>query len=205
MNHPSRVRPVLLGSVVLLIATLVSGCAPGAEAVPGASAPLVTETAVPVPRPGSTVAPQPGTIPAGVSLAVVATPETPRAVVDAFVAAHSATVTVYESASRADVEARLDEAIALGSDVIVSFGSMGLDALDRASASNLAQQFLVIGAQLPEPTENVTAVIWAGADVRDGQLEHTPALLAENTPAALEAGVASVLLGRTGFVIDLGL
>ena len=99
------------------------------------------------------------------------------------------------------------EAMDLTPDLVICAGNALVDALALVTASHLNQQFLVVGAQLPEPTVNVTAAIWQGASSR-GQ-EVAPSLDADAfTPrvvsAAIRAGVASVLSDITGIVIWLG-
>ncbi|WP_410597435.1 hypothetical protein [Amycolatopsis sp. lyj-23] len=102
----------------------------------------------------------------------------------------------------------IDEALRLGPDLIISTGKDLLDALALVTASHLGRQFLVLGAELAEPTANVTAANWPGASFRGEGLgtatgydpaSFTPARAA----AAVRAGVASVLSGLTGIVIRL--
>jgi hypothetical protein len=94
-------------------------------------------------------------------------------------------------------------------DLVICAGQLLVDALALVTASHLDQQFLVIGAQLPEPTVNVTAAIWRGASSRGREVPNTPLSLEPNafTPeragAAIRAGVASVLHDLTGIVIWL--
>jgi hypothetical protein len=94
-------------------------------------------------------------------------------------------------------------------DLVVSAGHALVDALALVTASHLDQQFLVVGAQLPEPTMNVTAAIWRGASSRGREVPNTAASFhpAAFTPqqagTAVRAGVASVLSGYTGIVISL--
>lgn len=101
------------------------------------------------------------------------------------------------------------EAMELGPDLIVCAGNDLIDALAVVSANHLDRQFLVLGAQLPEPTANVTATIWPGAASRGSEVPGAdPSLSADAvTPdradAAIRAGAASVLSGWTGFVIQL--
>jgi hypothetical protein len=123
--------------------------------------------------------------------------------VDAFAQLHGATVAVVPTGAGplVDPTAMLQTAIADEPNVIVVLGESVLTALDRASASNIGQQFLVLGAQLPEPTENVTAVIWSGADAR--ATDDTVPVLAARTAEALEVGVAAVASGTSGIVLTL--
>src|SRR5207237_745535 len=55
------------------------------------------------------------------------------------------------------------QAMDLRPDLVICAGNELVDALALVTASHLDQQFLVVGAQLPEPTVNVTAAIWRGA------------------------------------------
>jgi hypothetical protein len=99
------------------------------------------------------------------------------------------------------------EAIELGPDLIVSAGAGLVDPLAVVTASHLDRQFLIVGAQLPEPTGNVTAAIWHGAssrgsEVADSSTSNDPdAVTPERADAAVRAGVASVLSDLTGIVI----
>src|SRR5258708_32745436 len=97
----------------------------------------------------------------------------------------------------------------LGPDLVIRAGSGLVAALALVTASHLNQQFLVVGAQLPEPTVNVTAAIWQGASSRGREVPSTAssfdpaAFTPERSSAAIRAGVASVLSDLTGIVISL--
>jgi len=204
-------RIALLPAALALLA-VTAGCAAAPAEVaalsPSAAAPAPTET--PAPVPGSTSTPAPGSwdgveIPAGLSLVVVPSADDPGtasaiAAIESYAAAHDATVTV---ARGADLERMLLDSAATGPDAVITLGPAGLDAIDRVSASNLAVPFLLIGAQLPEPTDNVAAVIWPGGDSRasDGGVAGS---LAEHAASAVSLGIAAVVEGRTGTVFDLG-
>ena len=101
------------------------------------------------------------------------------------------------------------EAMQLGPDLVVCAGNALVDALALVTASHLDQQFLVVGAQLPEPTVNVTAAIWRGASSRGAEVQDTAssfdpdAFTLSHAGAAIRAGVASVLSDLTGIVISL--
>lgn len=94
-------------------------------------------------------------------------------------------------------------------DLIVCAGASLVEPLALVTASHLDQQFLVLGAQLPEPTMNVTAAVWRGASTRgtevsNGATSFNPlAYTAPKAHAALRAGVASVLHDITGIVVAL--
>jgi hypothetical protein len=98
------------------------------------------------------------------------------------------------------------EAIDLAPDLIIAAGNGLVDPLALVTANHLDRQVLVIGAELAEPTGNVTAADWRGASFRGEGLgmpsSYDPATF---TPAragrAVRAGVAAVLNGLTGIVI----
>jgi hypothetical protein len=101
------------------------------------------------------------------------------------------------------------EAMDLRPDLVICAGNALVDALALVTASHLERRFLVIGAQLPEPTVNVTAAIWQGASSRGREVPDTGssfdprAFTNERAGAAIRAGVASVLNDLTGIVIWL--
>ena len=101
------------------------------------------------------------------------------------------------------------QALDLRPDLVVCAGNSLVDALALVTASRLDQQFLVVGAQLPEPTVNVTAAIWRGASSRGREVPdtatsfHPDAFTPRQAGAAIRAGVASVLNDLTGIVISL--
>jgi hypothetical protein len=91
-------------------------------------------------------------------------------------------------------------------DLIVSAGNDLIDPLSTVSSNHLDLQFLVIGAEIPEPTHNITAVDWNGASFRGKGLGSAsvfdPASFTpERCGTAIRAGVASVLTGLTGYVV----
>jgi hypothetical protein len=119
-----------------------------------------------------------------------------------FAREHDAILTVADiGEDPVDADALLQSALLDEPDVLVVLGGSLASALDRVSAANLGQQFLILGAQLPEPTENVTAVVWPGADTRGGDSAE-PALSAR-TGEALEVGLTAVAGLTTGIVVAL--
>lgn len=100
---------------------------------------------------------------------------------------------------------QLDDITGLSA-TIIGIGPAVVGAIDRASASNLDVPFLVLGTQLAEPTDNVVAVVWPGADERavfaDEELPFAGA--AEYADAAVEAGLGAFASDLSGQVIDLG-
>src|SRR5262245_17935939 len=101
------------------------------------------------------------------------------------------------------------EAMELTPNLVICAGNALVDALALVTASRLDQQFLVVGAQLPDPTVNVTAAIWRGASSRGSEVLDTSAsfdpdsFTPRHASTAIRAGVASVLTDITGIVIWL--
>lgn len=98
------------------------------------------------------------------------------------------------------------EAMNLHPDLIVSAGNDLVDPLSTVAPNHLDLQFLVVGAEVPEPTHNITAVDWNGATFRGEGLGSASAFdpssfTATRCGTAIRAGVASVLTGLTGYVI----
>ncbi len=105
--------------------------------------------------------------------------------------------------------AAIAEAMGMNADLIVSASPAMVDALALVTASHLDEQFLLIGAQLPEPTLNVTAAVWAGASTRGSEVANpadsdvASSYTADAAERATAAGVAAVAHGLTGYVIDV--
>ncbi|MER7440004.1 hypothetical protein [Micromonospora avicenniae] len=107
-----------------------------------------------------------------------------------------------------DLVPSIDRAVKMSPDLIVSAGNDLIDPLAMVTASHLSQQFLVVGAEVAEPTENVTAADWSGASFRGEGLGMSStydanSFTAERCAAAIRAGVAAVLHDLTGIVIWL--
>ncbi|WP_445526706.1 hypothetical protein [Streptomyces cyslabdanicus] len=107
-----------------------------------------------------------------------------------------------------DLVPAITRAIDMGPDLVISAGNDLVDPLAVVTASHLSQQFLVVGAELAEPTHNVTAVDWSGASFRGEGLgmssTYDPkSFTAARCAAAVSAGVAAVLHDLTGIVIWL--
>ena len=99
-------------------------------------------------------------------------------------------------------------ALELKPDLIISAGNRLVDLLAVVTANHLDQQFLVLGAEVAEPTANITAADWTGAGYRGEGLgmpsAYDPAsFTSERASSALRAGVAAVLSGLTGIVVRL--
>ncbi len=107
------------------------------------------------------------------------------------------------------VDAALTSALDSDADLVIGLGDGVVDVFSLLTAQWLDQQFLIVGAQLAEPTENVTAVIWPGATSRgsaassDGDLDASTTTSAR-VQDALAVGVDSVRSGVTGVVLALG-
>jgi len=102
----------------------------------------------------------------------------------------------------------IDHAIGLEPDLIITAGNELVDPLAMVTPNHLDQPFLVVGAELAEPTHNVTAADWAGASFRGEGLgassTYDPASFTpERASDAVRSGVAAVLSGVTGIVIWL--
>jgi hypothetical protein len=208
--NPRTLRLALLPAVVALVA-ITTGCATSAAPAEVAALtppPAPADTQGPVP--GSTSTPSPGSwdsveLPEGLTIEVVTAlddAETADAIaaIESFAAGHGAEVAVSRGP---DIEPLLTAAALASPSVIVTIGPTQLDAVDRVSAGNAAQPFLLIGAQLPEPTSNVAAVIWPGASSRDTDYGQATAFGA-HAASALAVGLSAVVEERTGTVFDLG-
>ncbi len=108
--------------------------------------------------------------------------------------------------AKGDLIAAIVSAIDLRPDLIVSAGNDLVDPLATVTASHLDREFLVLGAEVAEPTANVTAVDWTGASFRGEGLgassEYDPrTFTAKRCGEAVRAGVAAVLHGLTGIVL----
>lgn len=107
-----------------------------------------------------------------------------------------------------DYVPRIVDAMDLKPDLVIAVGNGLVDPLALVTANHLSQQFLVVGAELAEPTANVTAANWAGASFRGEGLQtstgYDPATFtADRAGRAVRAGVAAVLHGVTGVVLRI--
>lgn len=98
------------------------------------------------------------------------------------------------------------EAIEKAPDLIIAVGHSVIDPLAAVTPSNLHQQFLIVGAEIAEPTSNVTSADWTGAGFRGEGLgtptDHdTTTFTPERADRAIRAGVASVVNNLTGIVV----
>ncbi|MBQ1044191.1 MULTISPECIES: hypothetical protein [unclassified Micromonospora] len=219
-------RPLLRAVAILATAAaLITGCGSGDDwsrphprpAPIGTLGPGFVDPSAP-PTPEGTLTPRPG------SWAGVRPPEGYRVVLvtagdDRPTKALVTAVRQWAREARADlrtVVARdghdlvpaVDRALAMGPDLVVSAGNDLVEPLALVTPNHLSQQFLVVGAELAEPTHNVTAVDWSGASFRGEGLGASStfdpeSFTAQRCAAAVRAGVAAVLNELTGIVIWL--
>jgi hypothetical protein len=215
------VRAIALVAACAAATLALSGCADPWEQPHAAPSPVGTPgpgfLPTATPSPGATVAPAAGSW-SGVHpspgyrvvLVTAGDDQGTRKIVDAvhdWAAAEDVDLRTVDAGD--DLIASIVEAVHAGPDLIISAGESLIDPLDSVSANNLDRQFLVIGAELAEPTENVTAVDWTGASYRGGDAARASAFDASTfTPrraeAAVRAGVAAVLQDLTGVVLWIG-
>jgi hypothetical protein len=221
----SRLRPAIVLATAVATAALVGGCGSGDDwsgphAKPTAVGALTsgfTDPAAP-PSPEATVMPRPGSwdkvhpsegyrvvlLTAGKDLQ---TRTLVSAVTDWAEEEHVSLRTV--TATKPDqLIPSITKAMDLAPDLIISAGNDLIDPLTLVSPNHLDQQFLVVGAELAEPTANVTAADWTGASFRGEGLgmssTYDPATFTpERARHAVRAGVAAVLNGLTGIVLWL--
>ncbi|WP_182907626.1 hypothetical protein [Microbispora sp. H13382] len=220
----SRLLPACTLAAAVATALLVSGCGSGDDW----SRPHAKPTAVGTPGPGffpatspapeATITPGPGSWngvhpPEGYRVVLLTAGEDrqTRTLVSAVTAwAEEERVSLRTvTATRPDqFVPSISRAMEMKPDLIVSAGDDLVDPLALVTPNHLDQQFLVVGAELAEPTANVTAADWPGASFRGEGLgmssTYDPASFTpERAGRAVRAGVASVLTGMTGIVILL--
>ncbi len=213
------IRPV----VCALLVALLAGCSTGTDwseprPAPSPVGALGSGFLAPSasPTPASTVTPAPGSwddVHPGAGYRVVlltagddAATTTLAAAVRDWAAAEDADLRTV--ASDGDHVQAVVDAMNLDPDLIVTAGNDLIDPLALVTPSHLDRQFLVAGAELAEPTANVTAVNWAGAAFRGEGLGsssgYDPATFTTARCAtAIRAGVAAVLTGLTGIVVEV--
>jgi len=212
-SQPHRALGALttLGVLGLLLTACVVAPEDAALAPSGSAADVV-------PAPGRTIEATPPSIDLelrGSRLAVVvpdgsAQTQQLRAAVRSFALEHDAVLEEFAATARGDdVEEAFANAVAADPDVVIGVGEAAVDVFAYETAQWLDQQFVLLGAQLPEPTANVTAVIWEGATSRgsgapaDGALD-VASVTAARSAEAIAVGLGSVRDGTTGVVLHLG-
>jgi len=172
----------------------------------------------PSPSPEATVSPEPGSWdgvepPEGYRVVLItagddAQTATVAGAVQSWATSVGADLEVVRAAHDDEVEDRIESAVTARPDLVIGAGDDVVDVFTLITPQHLAQQFLVIGVELPEPTGNVSAVIWPGAAYRGSGVgtsgDIDPASFTpERADEAVRAGVASVLHGLGGIVVDL--
>ncbi|MDT0440513.1 MULTISPECIES: hypothetical protein [Streptomyces] len=218
-------RRPLLAAALCAATALLAGCGsgddwsrpqPSPSAVGEVGAGFVDPSAPPAPE--ATVTPRPGSWsgvrPSSGYRVVLLTAGDDRptralvAAVRGWAGAEGVDLRTVDAADSPDPLTAADTAIGMRPDLVISAGNELIDPLATVTPNHLAQQFLVVGAELAEPTHNVTAVDWSGASFRGEGLgmssAYDPASFTEaRCAAAVRAGAAAVLTGRTGIVLWL--
>ena len=218
-----RPRMLMVASLatIAVATSLLTGCAGDSWAEPHASPTPVGSLAAGFepsspPSPEATIAPEAGSWDdvhpsAGYRVVLVMAGDDPptKTLVKAIRSwAKEESVDLRTVAADKDLIDGIVSAINLKPDLIISAGNDLIDPLTTVTANHLDQQFLVVGAEVAEPTDNVTAVDWTGASFRGEGLgassTYDPATFtADRTAAAVRAGVAAVLNDLTGIVLWL--
>lgn len=217
--------PLRAIAALTVVGTLVAGCGSGDDwsrphprpTAVGTLGPGFIDSSAP-PAPEGTVTPRPGSWTGvhpskGYRVVLLTTGDDAptRALVTAvedWAEAEDVDLRTVVAGGTHDLVPGIVRALEMGPDLIVSAGNDLVDPLALVTANHLAQRFLVVGAELAEPTENVTAVDWSGASFRGEGLgmssTYDPAsFTAERCAAAIRAGVAAVLSDLTGIVVWL--
>lgn len=96
-------------------------------------------------------------------------------------------------------------------DLIITAGNSLVDPVAAVSANYAGenpQQFLVLGAEVAEPTANIAATDWTGSaylgeGLAESHFYHPSAVTAPRAYAALRAGVAAVLSGYRSVIVRI--
>jgi hypothetical protein len=203
---PTSPRPLRRAGALAAAAALavtLAGCVTGGSSSTGGDAAVV-------PAPGRTIEAAPPAIAElrGYRIAVVI-PDDSEATETLLTAAHAfadesgAELVEFPAATGGDdpVGEALAAAVGADADVVVGLGEGVVGVFDFETGKVLHQEVLVIGGQLAEPTENVTAVIWPGATAREPTDDES--VTVERGVDALTAGVMSIRDGVTGVVLSL--
>jgi basic membrane lipoprotein Med (substrate-binding protein (PBP1-ABC) superfamily) len=225
---------VLLTAVALAGAVLLVGCSGASDGTAGGAGPTATASAHTSagalgagfsdpdqpPAPEATIHPEPGSwsgvhAPADYDVVLLsdagdAADDAPtRTLVDAvesWAADEDVTVTEIAAKDADDRIAAVVRAVDAEPDLVISVGNHMVDPLAAVSPTALHQQFLVVGAEIAEPTSNVTAADWTGGGFRGEGLgpssHYDPDTFTEARAArALRAGLAAVLHDLRGIVV----
>ncbi|SCG51343.1 type 1 periplasmic-binding domain-containing protein [Micromonospora inositola] len=221
----SRLRPAGTLAAAVAAAVLISGCSSGDDwsrphakpAAVGTLGPGFVDPAAP-PAPEATITPQPGSWNGvhpskGYRVVLLTAGEDPQtktlvSAVTAWAEEEHVSLKTVTAKEPDQLIPSISRAIDLAPDLIIGAGNDLVDPLALVTANHLDQQFLVVGAELAEPTANVTAADWTGASFRGEGLgmssTYDPATFTpERAGRAVRAGVAAVLNDLTGIVIWL--
>lgn len=222
-----RTRSHLVAALVATAALspVLAGCSGGANASPAAASPAAYATVGTdfydegnPPPPEGTITPSPGSwdqvhAPKGYRAVLVSMgtdPQTTTLVtaIDEWAAQEGVDLQHIVVANHGQIIDKVTQAIDLKSDLVISAGNELVDAMALITAAHLQQNFLVVGAELAEPTQNVTAADWTGASFRGEGLgassTYDPKSFTEERAArAIRAGAAAVLSNHTGIVVWL--
>ncbi|ROP72885.1 hypothetical protein [Curtobacterium sp. PhB115] len=231
MNRSATRTTALLTAVALVGAgtALLAGCSTAAGTGPSATASAHASAGVlgagfsdpdQPPAPEATIHPEPGSwsgvhAPDDYDVVLLsdagdtADDAPTRTLVDAvesWAAAEDVHVTRVTAEDVDDRIAAVTRAIDDQADLVISVGNHMVDPLAAVSPTALHQQFLVVGAEIAEPTSNVTAVDWTGGGFRGeglGPSSHydPDTFTDERADRALRAGLAAVLHDLRGIVV----
>lgn len=204
---------LLAAASALALAACVSApdgsYAPDGSSVPPSTVP--SDAAGVLPAPGRTIdaaPPETGDL-SGYSIGVVIPDDTEasQTLLDAtraFADASGAELEEFPADPAGDdpVGDALASAVAADTDLVVGLGDGVVGVFDVETSKILDQQVLVVGGQLAEPTENVTAVIWPGATSREPADDGS--VTSQRGIDALGTGIESIRAGLTGVVLSLG-
>jgi len=228
MSAFTRTRLGASVAIAIVIVAGVAGCTAGAPTTDAAPthASLADVRPLgagflgsnPTPSPEATVSPERGSWdgvvpPAGYRVVLITAGDdaqvtTVAAAVEEWATATSIDLDVLHAAHDDEVEDQINAAVAEQPDLVIGAGDEVVDVFTLLTPQHLAQRFLMIGVELPEPTANVSSVIWPGAAYRGSGVgtsgDIDPAsFTAERADEAVKAGVASVLHKLGGIVVSL--
>ena len=172
----------------------------------------------PTPSPEATVSPERGSWdgvvpPDGYRVVLITAGDdaqvaTVAAAVEGWAGAAGVELDIEHAAHDDEVEDQINAAVEQQPDLVIGAGDAVVDVFTLLTPQHLDQRFLMVGVELPEPTENVSSVIWPGAAYRGSGVgtsgDIDPASFTpERADEAVKAGVASVLHGLGGIVVSL--
>lgn len=229
MSAFTRIRLAAVAIVVVFVGGgLVTGCTAGAPNEDAGPTPASLTDVRPLgagylgsnpePSPEATVSPERGSWdgvvpPEGYRVVLItadddAATETITASVRRWADAGAIDLDVVDAAHDDEVEQRIDDAVELHPDLVIGAGEGVVDVFTLITPQYLDQRFMMVGVELPEPTANVSSVIWPGAAYRGSGVgtsgDIDPASFTpQRADEAVAAGVAAVLHGLGGIVVSL--